>query len=106
MIARLVRDVYWDERVQWVLGSFHTRPVIEHTKVLIKAAGAPETPWHQDHAYFNLPEGTPVVGVWIALDDATPENGCMHFIPGGHREGPIAHFNRRDWQICDEEILN
>lgn len=64
-----------------------------------------EKPWHQDHAYFNLPEGTHVIGVWIALDDAYPENGGMHFLPGGHREGPIPHFNRRDWQICDTEIL-
>lgn len=64
-----------------------------------------EKPWHQDHAYFNLPEGTPVVGVWIALDDATLENGCMVFQPGGHRQGPIPHFQRRDWQICDAEIL-
>jgi phytanoyl-CoA hydroxylase len=64
-----------------------------------------EKPWHQDHAYFNLPEGTPVVGVWIALDDTYPENGCMHFLPGGHRAGPIPHFNRRDWQICDTDVL-
>jgi phytanoyl-CoA hydroxylase len=64
-----------------------------------------EKPWHQDHAYFNLPEGTPVVGVWIALDEATLENGCMVFRPGGHRDGPIPHFNRRDWQICDTEFL-
>jgi len=82
-------------------------PEMFQDMALLKPAGiGREKPWHQDHAYFNLPEGTPVVGVWIALDDATPENGCMHFIPGGHREGPIAHFNRRDWQICDEEILN
>jgi phytanoyl-CoA hydroxylase len=64
-----------------------------------------EKPWHQDHAYFNLPKGTPVVGVWIALDEATPENGCMHFLPGGHHDGPIPHWNRRDWQICDTDIL-
>lgn len=64
-----------------------------------------EKPWHQDHAYFNLPEGTHVVGVWIALDEATLENGCMHFLPGGHKDGPVTHFNRRDWQICDTDIL-
>lgn len=65
-----------------------------------------EKPWHQDHAYFNLPAGTPVVGVWIALDEATPENGCMHFLPGKHKEGPVPHWNRRDWQICDSDILS
>ncbi len=64
-----------------------------------------EKPWHQDHAYFNLPQGTPVVGVWIAMDEATLDNGCMVFLPGGHREGEMPHFNRRDWQICDSEIL-
>lgn len=64
-----------------------------------------EKPWHQDHAYFNIPEGTKVVGVWIALDETYPENGCMHFLPGGHKEGPIAHWNRRDWQICDSDVL-
>jgi phytanoyl-CoA hydroxylase len=60
-----------------------------------------EKPWHQDHAYFDLPLNTPVVGVWIALDEATTENGCMVIYPGSHRQGPVVHFNRRDWQICD-----
>ncbi|MBI3971658.1 MAG: phytanoyl-CoA dioxygenase family protein [Chloroflexi bacterium] len=63
-----------------------------------------EKPWHQDHAYFNLPIGTRIVGAWIALDEATPENGCMHIIPGSHRDGPVVHFKRRDWQICDEHV--
>lgn len=64
-----------------------------------------EKPWHQDHAYFDYPLGTPIVGVWIALDEATIENGCMQLLPGRHREGPIVHFKRRDWQICDQDIL-
>ena len=63
-----------------------------------------EKPWHQDCAYFNLPEGTTVVGVWVALDEATPENGCLHVIPGSHIEGPMIHFKRRDWQICDTDV--
>lgn len=64
-----------------------------------------EKPWHQDHAYFDYPLGTPVLGVWIALDAATIENGCMQLLPGRHREGPITHFQRRDWQICDNVIM-
>ncbi|RMF76281.1 MAG: phytanoyl-CoA dioxygenase family protein [Chloroflexi bacterium] len=63
-----------------------------------------EKPWHQDNAYFNLPVETPVVGVWIALDEALIENGCMHIIPGTHRDGPVVHFKRRDWQICDTDV--
>lgn len=64
-----------------------------------------EKPWHQDKAYFEYPLGTPVVGVWIALDEATVANGCMQILPGRHKEGPILHFQRRDWQICDNVIM-
>ncbi len=62
-----------------------------------------EKPWHQDLSYFNYEHTSPVVGVWIALDEATIENGCMQLLPGEHRE-PILHWKRRDWQICDSEI--
>ncbi len=63
-----------------------------------------EKPWHQDCAYFDLPQGTQVVGIWLALDEAVVENGCMHVIPGSHKEGPVVHFQRRDWQICDTDV--
>ncbi|MCC5805846.1 MAG: phytanoyl-CoA dioxygenase family protein [Opitutales bacterium] len=64
-----------------------------------------EKPWHQDKAYFDLSLSARVVGVWIALDPATVENGCMHVQPRGHHDGPFLHFKRRDWQICDTEIM-
>lgn len=67
--------------------------------------GGREKPWHQDLAYFDYPTDTRVVGVWIALDEAQIENGCMYLIPGSHKEGPVVHFKRRDWQICDDEML-
>jgi len=63
-----------------------------------------EKPWHQDMAYFDYPTGTTIVGAWIALDEATPENGCMMVIPGSHHEGPMPHWTRRDWQICDTDV--
>ncbi|PIX40631.1 MAG: hypothetical protein COZ56_14270 [Armatimonadetes bacterium CG_4_8_14_3_um_filter_58_9] len=41
-------------------------------------------PWHQDYAYWR--EADPVqISVWIAIDEATPENGCVQFIPESHR---------------------
>ena len=63
-----------------------------------------EKPWHQDHAYFDLELRTRVVGVWIALDPATTGNGCMLVKPGSHLQGPVVHFKRRDWQICDTDV--
>jgi phytanoyl-CoA hydroxylase len=63
-----------------------------------------EKPWHQDKAYFDIDMREPVVGVWVALDEATPDNGCMHLLPELGRV-PQLHFQRRDWQICDTQIL-
>lgn len=81
------------------------RPEMFQDQALLKPPlGGREKPWHQDNAYFNVPTDTPVVGAWIALDPATAENGCMHVIPGSHREGPVVHFSRRDWQICDTQV--
>ena len=71
---------------------------------LIKPPGGREKPWHQDKAYFELSLEAPVVGVWIALDEATAENGCMHIIPDSHKEGPVLHFRERDFQICDTDV--
>ena len=71
---------------------------------LVKPPRGREKPWHQDHAYFDLPLETRVCGVWIALGEVTDENGAMFMLPGAHRGGPIVHFQRRDWQICDAEM--
>jgi ectoine hydroxylase-related dioxygenase (phytanoyl-CoA dioxygenase family) len=46
--------------------------------------------WHQDSTYFGL---RPYVHVtaWLALTEATAENGCMEFLPGSHRGGQRPH---------------
>jgi phytanoyl-CoA hydroxylase len=79
-------------------------PLLFQDMALLKPPQGREKPWHQDCAYFNMPLGTMITGVWIALDEATPDNGCLHIIPGSHREGPKHHFKRRDWQICDTDV--
>ena len=66
------------------------KPKLYQDMALIKPPGGREKPWHQDRAYFNLTQTTPIVGIWIALDEATPENGCMQVVEGGHRQGPRA----------------
>lgn len=63
-----------------------------------------EKPWHQDMAYFDWSPPEKVIGVWIALDAATSENGCMHVLPGTHREGPVPHVHARDCQIPDASV--
>jgi hypothetical protein len=46
--------------------------------------GAP-LPWHQDEAYWDPAFDYRALGCWMPLDPATPESGCMRFIPGSHR---------------------
>src|SRR3954447_23846170 len=47
------------------------------------------TDWHQDSTAwpFFIPQDH--ISCWIALDDATVDNGCMTVIPGSHHWGPI-----------------
>lgn len=52
-----------------------------------------EVLWHQDSTYlYTEPESC--VGFWFAIEEATLDNGCMYFIPGGHR-GPLRQRNYR-----------
>ncbi|HLZ27986.1 MAG TPA: phytanoyl-CoA dioxygenase family protein [Chloroflexota bacterium] len=63
-----------------------------------------EKPWHQDAAYFDWTPLGGVVGTWIALDEATLDNGCMQVIPGSHLDGPAPHFHVRDCQLADQRV--
>lgn len=42
------------------------------------------TPWHQDAAYWVDMDDARAVSIWLALDEATLENGCMWYVPGSH----------------------
>lgn len=44
------------------------------------------TDWHQDNAYFEIGDPTMGTAMWIALHDATLENGTLHVVPNSHRE--------------------
>jgi len=51
-----------------------------------------KTPWHQDAPYWPHHDRRDQLSIWIALSDATVENGCMSFIPGSQHVqhlGPI-----------------
>jgi ectoine hydroxylase-related dioxygenase (phytanoyl-CoA dioxygenase family) len=58
--------------------------VLLYSHILNKKPGGPRVAWHQDGPYWHRLEPKIAVTAWIALDDATPENGCMRVIPGSH----------------------
>ena len=41
--------------------------------------------WHQDYSYWTRTQPLAHLSCWIGLDDATRDNGCLHYIPGSHR---------------------
>jgi phytanoyl-CoA hydroxylase len=54
--------------------------------------------WHQDEIYIPTRDRS-LIGAWIALDDATVENGCLYVLPGSHRTGylyPQRNHNNPD----------
>lgn len=51
-----------------------------------KSPGKPGQAWHQDEMYIPTRDRS-LVGAWIAIDDATIENGCLWVVPQSHRNG-------------------
>lgn len=43
--------------------------------------------WHQDYSYWTRTIAMQHLTCWTALDDATRENGCLHYLPGSHKWG-------------------
>jgi ectoine hydroxylase-related dioxygenase (phytanoyl-CoA dioxygenase family) len=52
--------------------------------------GAEPVLWHQDNGYTYV-EPQAYLTCWIALTDATTENGCISVMPGVHRDGTLVH---------------
>jgi ectoine hydroxylase-related dioxygenase (phytanoyl-CoA dioxygenase family) len=50
-----------------------------------------ETPWHQDAAYWNPGFFYKSISIWVPLQEATPENGCMEFVPRSHMMDVLMH---------------
>lgn len=63
----------------------YERPQLWQTMYIFKQPRiGGEVRWHQDASYLHS-LSTPVVGFWVAVEDATLENGCLWVQPEGHR---------------------
>ncbi|GHH81121.1 hypothetical protein GCM10018793_37890 [Streptomyces sulfonofaciens] len=69
-----------------------------------KAAGKGERSrlvLHQDNRYWHL-DPPDAVTVWMALDDATLENGCVQYVHGSHRWGRVEHTRPEEGAVLVE----
>ncbi|MCU0226745.1 MAG: phytanoyl-CoA dioxygenase family protein [Bryobacterales bacterium] len=90
-IVACVRDLLGDHVVGW--GSHFFCKMPGDGKVVS---------WHQDSSYWPLSESKTVT-VWLALDDADPENACMKFLPGTH---VLGHITYRLSEEDEANVLN
>ena len=51
------------------------------------------TPWHQDEAYWDPSKQYDALSIWMPLQIASMENGCLHFVPGSHQEEVQPHHS-------------
>lgn len=70
-----------------VRGLLGPRVKVFRDQMLLKPPGGQAKPPHQDQSYFVVEPVDDLVTAWVALDDATRQNGCMTYVPGSHRHG-------------------
>ena len=75
---------------------------IWHDQALIKLPWANPTGWHLDNPYWSY-SSRDAVSIWVALDDATRDNGCLYFLPGTHK---TATFDNSNIGVNTGELLD
>ena len=89
-IVACVKDIIGEDVIGWGAHYFCKMP---HDS---KTVG-----WHQDAGYWPLTPSKTVT-VWLAIDDATVENGAMRFIAGSHHLG---HLTPRHSEPDENSVL-
>ena len=82
-----IRKLMLDERLGKMAATLAgvTGIRIWHDQALIKRPWANPTAWHLDTPFWSFSDRN-ALSIWVALDDATAENGCLYFIPGSHKK--------------------
>ena len=74
--------------------------------LFVKPPGFQGQSWHQDEIYIPTRDRS-LIGGWIAMDDATVDNGCLWVIPGSHQMGYLysqkPHGNPDEFDSADLE---
>jgi ectoine hydroxylase-related dioxygenase (phytanoyl-CoA dioxygenase family) len=101
-LLKRVLCLHFPNKVSELMAGIYHHPAIVHflvrvigpnvkamqSMLFIKAAGKPGQAWHQDERFIPTRDRS-LAGAWIALDDATVENGCLWVLPGSQQSGVI-----------------
>jgi ectoine hydroxylase-related dioxygenase (phytanoyl-CoA dioxygenase family) len=108
LIDEVFHDLLWHPAVTvkaaQLLGV--ARPRFWHDQVFYKPPRHPGVvTWHQDYSYWTRATPAGHVTCWIGLDDATLENGCLHYVPGSHRWGLLPRISLTQDMDAVKEFL-
>jgi len=84
LIGAVLREIGYRHPVLWQTMYIFKQPFI-----------GGEVRWHQDASYL-ITEPATVTGIWVAIEDANRDNGCLWVQPGGHRS-PLRQIYQVDW---------
>ncbi len=92
---RMIHMHRWDETSlrwlmdprlrSWTEALLGIEPFAVQTMLYFKPPGARGQLPHQDNFFLKVQPGT-CLGAWLALDPADVKNGCLHVVPGTHRQ--------------------
>ncbi|KAK5978485.1 Phytanoyl-CoA dioxygenase domain-containing protein 1 [Trichostrongylus colubriformis] len=93
-IKRLVKDLHFEE------------PKIVQSMYIFKQPkiGGAVTD-HIDATFLYVEPIEHLIGIWIAVDDANEENGCLAFIPGSHKRSSVDYRFRRTHKTDGSPLL-
>jgi phytanoyl-CoA hydroxylase len=84
LLGQVLRDIGYKAPLLWQTMYIFKQPHI-----------GGEVRWHQDGSYL-ISEPSTVTGIWVAIEDANRDNGCLWVQPGGHRS-PLREIYKVDW---------
>jgi ectoine hydroxylase-related dioxygenase (phytanoyl-CoA dioxygenase family) len=94
-----IRELAFDARLYSaaaaLMGVKHVR--LFRDQIFVKPAfSRGEIPWHQDYSDWVHTTPASHITCWIALDEATTESGCLHYIPGRMDSVVLPRLHRSD----------
>jgi phytanoyl-CoA hydroxylase len=93
IFGRVSRDIGYENPLLWQTMYIFKQPHI-----------GGEVRWHQDASYL-ISKPTSVTGIWIAIEEANQDNGCLWVQPGGHRS-PLREIYEVDWNTREGTLTS
>lgn len=106
-ISPIITKYLFHERITNVLNCIVSSNIkCMQSMLFVKAPGKAGQSWHQDEFYIPTRDKS-LVGAWIAVDDATVENGCLWIIPGSQKAGYILkRVPNQDNEYADVDTID